>query len=636
MEASSTRGVQDGHLAFDLDGPGKQRFTTRGNWPGCQRRDIFGEPPTEASGDAPMRGACLHAGPMPTSGSLTFLDALARRSLPLGMRLRLLSALLALAAPHVRGGAQAPPAPPRLAALVSDAAGVRVTTRSAREYAAASAAYRDLLTRLRALDRGSLGRDDQVDYDLLDAYLRTRAFEIDSLRVHEVVPVSYLSLGATDRLFLRPGAISDAGVLDALAELRQFPAVLAHARANLKVPARTWTENAIAQARYARLLLDEYVPRAAVDDPAIKRDLIGAAQEASRATEEFRLWMERDLLPRSTRPPTWKPSDIEFYQLQFEQLDGYGVDQMLRIAEREAVQLTAEMRALAKEIHPSGDLRTVWEQMKDEAPPWEGVIPMAQRYVDLTTAWLRGAGAHVATIPDFDYGAVLTTPMARRTLSFGGAQYGPTVAGRLSGYYVLTPLEPWLTEAEQASRLRSYNPYWTHVISYHEWLGHTAQRAAAAQHVTRPMRRLFQSGYFSQSWSFYLERLLEDEGYYDVLPYMERLKTKMARRQMRMWRVQRILTKLKMAKGEMSFEQAVKAYIDHIGMEPTNAFLEVQRDSQNATPPGREIIGELVILQLRDEYKRRMGVHYSLRRFNDQLLAYGDLPFKQIRRLMFE
>ncbi|MBK8062584.1 MAG: hypothetical protein IPK33_33135 [Gemmatimonadetes bacterium] len=26
---------------------------------------------------------------------------------------------------------------------------------------------------------------------------------------------------------------------------------------------------------------------------------------------------------------------------------------------------------------------------------------MAQRYVDLTTAWLRGAGAHAATIPDF-------------------------------------------------------------------------------------------------------------------------------------------------------------------------------------------------------------------------------------------
>ncbi len=545
---------------------------------------------------------------------------------------------LALARPAGAQGAAVPATSPsqRLAALVTEAGQVRIPTRSAREYAAASAAYRGILQRLRAIDRGALGRDDQVDFDLLDAHVRTRAFEIDSLRLHELVPVNYIALGATDRLFLRPGAISDAGVRDALNELRQFPAVLANARANLTTPARTWTENAIAQGRYARLLLDEYVPQAMVDDPALKRDLVAAAQDASRAVESFSQWMERDLLPRSTRPPTWKPSEIDFYQLQFEQLDGYGVEEMLRIAEREAEQLTAEMRALAREIHPSGDLRTVWEQMKDEAPPWEGVIPMAQRYVDMTTQWLRGRGAHVATIPDFDYGAVLTTPMARRTLSFGGAQYGPTVAGRLSGYYVLTPLEPWLTETEKASRIRSYNPYWTHVISYHEWLGHTAQRAAAAQNVTRPMRRLFQSGYFSQAWSFYLERLLEEEGYYDVLPYMERLKTQMARRQMRMWRVQRILTKLKMAKGEMTFDQAVQAYIDHIGMEPTNAFLEVQRDSQNATPPGREIIGELMIVQLRDEYKRRMGAHYSLKAFNDRLLTYGDLPFRQIRRLMFE
>ncbi|MBK8062583.1 MAG: hypothetical protein IPK33_33130 [Gemmatimonadetes bacterium] len=88
----------------------------------------------------------------------------------------------------------------------------------------------------------------------------------------------------------------------------------------------------------------------------------------------------------------------------------------------------------------------------------------------------------------------------------------------MSGYYASPPLEPWLTEAEQASRLRSYNPYWTHVISYHEWLGYTAQRAAATQHVTRPMRRLFQSGYFSSRGRSTWKRLLEDEGYYDVPP----------------------------------------------------------------------------------------------------------------------
>ncbi len=70
-------------------------------------------------------------------------------------------------------------------------------------------------------------------------------------------------------------------------------------------------------------------------------------------------------------------------------------------------------------------------------------------------------------------------------------------------------------------------------------------------------------------------------------------------------------------------------------MEPTNAFIEVQRDSQTPSPPAREIIGELEILRLRDEYARRMGSHYTLKRFNDTFISYGDLPFRQIRRLMF-
>ena len=175
------------------------------------------------------------------------------------------------------------------------------------------------------------------------------------------------------------------------------------------------------------------------------------------------------------------------------------------------------------------------------------------------------------------------------------------------------------------------------MISYHEWLGHNVQRAASVANVTRPIRRAYGSIYFSQAWSFYLEKLLPDEGYYDDrLDYLTGLKTHMARLQMRMWRIQRIITKLKMAKGEMTFDEAVQAYIDEIGMEPTNAFIEVQRDSQSPSPPGREIIGERVILDLRDEYARRMGSHYTLKRFNDKLLTYGSIPFKQIRRLMLE
>jgi uncharacterized protein (DUF885 family) len=548
--------------------------------------------------------------------------------------------VMAALAPSLQAVDKAPvvPASPQsvLAGLVDQALRVTVPTRSAEEYQRAASAYHAVLDRLRLVDRGSLGLDEQVDYDLLDAHVRTRLYEIETLRTYQLDPVSYYALSQTDELFTRPGALPDSDVRAALGELRALPTILQNAQRNLTAPARTWTENAIYQADYATLLLEKVVPTASVDDPALKRELDAAGAEAVKAVALYRAWLEKDLLPRSTRPPTWRPQDIEFYQFVHEELDGYGVDEMIRIAAAEERTLTEEMQSLARRIHPSGDLRRTWEAMKEEAPPWSEVLPMAQHYVDWMTAWLRGPGAHVVSIPDYiDYGARLTTPMARRTLSFGGASPGPTVAGRQSGYYVLTPLEDRLTEAERASRIKAYNPYWTHVISYHEWLGHTVQIASAAAHVTRPMRRAFGSIYLSQAWSFYLEKLMEDEGYYKTLPYMDELKTAMARRQMRMWRVQRILTKCRMAKGEMTFDQAVQAYVDKIGMESTNAFIEVQRDSQNATPPGREIIGELAILKLRDEYQRRMGEHYSLRHFNDSLISYGDLPFRQIRRLMF-
>jgi uncharacterized protein (DUF885 family) len=537
--------------------------------------------------------------------------------------------------PH---GAERQPvsSPHVLEALIAEALAVSAGEPGTPAFTAAADAYRGVLEKATAIDRGRLGLDDQVDYDLLVAHVRTRLFEMDTIRLHEVNPAFVFALGQTSGLFLRPGARGDGAVRAAVQEMRRLPARLARAKQNLKNPARTWTENGLYQAYYARLLLREYVPKAVVESAELRQDMLAAAGEALAGVDDFERWLETDLLPRSTRPPTWTPEEIEFYQFVHEQLDEYGVDEMLRIAAEEERVLLEEMRELARQIHPSGDLRTVWEVMKSEAPPWEHVIPMAQRYVDMASAWLTGPGAHIVTIPDYiDYGARESPPMARRVLSFGGATGGPTVAGRQSGYYIVSPLEDRLTAEERASRIKAYNPYWTHVISYHEWLGHNVQIAARNEHVTRPMRRAFRSAYFSQAWSFYLERLLEEEGYYETLPYMEELKTRMARRQMRMWRVQRILTKLKMAKGEMTFDEAVTAYVEKIGMEPTNAFIEVQRDSQTPASPGREIIGELAIVELREEYKRRMGEHYSMKRFHDNLLTYGDLPFKQIRRLMF-
>jgi uncharacterized protein (DUF885 family) len=537
-----------------------------------------------------------------------------------------------------------------LAALVERAAGVTTPTRSAAEYAAAADTYRQILDTVGVLaadDPDALSFDQRIDLELLRRHAATGLFEIEDARLHQLVPVNYLALYQTDSLMLRPCGAGGEAVRGAIAELHALPRILANGRDNLLAstanggtgPARVWTENALATIPHAVELLADEVPGICLADRALAAELAAAAGPALEAVRGYERWLRETLLPRSRRTPAWTPEQVTHYQLVHEGLAAYDVDRMIEIAEAEEARLTAEMEALAGRIHPSGDLVTVWELMKDEAPPWDEVRPMAEDYVERAATWLEGDGAHLVEIPEeLDYGVAITSPMARRLLSFGGASYGPTIGGRISGYYVLTPPPPTLTEDERRSRLRSYNPYWTHVISYHEWLGHNVQRSVAEAHRAEsgsPMRSLFRSSYLSQAWSFYLEALLETEGYYETLPHMERLKTAMARRQMRMWRVQRILTKLEMARGEMTFDQAVQAYVDKIGMEPGNAFVEVQRDSQNPSPPGREIIGELAIFELRDEYRRRMGEHYDPRAFHEALLRWGELPLDIVGRLIF-
>ena len=273
--------------------------------------------------------------------------------------------------------------PVGLAALVERAGDVEIEMLSAEEYRAASAEFAAILAALDAIPEDELEGGDAVDAELLSAHLRTRRFEIETLRLHEVVPVRYFRLSKTNSLFSRPCAQPDSVVREAVEELERLPEILAHGKRQLTRPARVWTENAIYVAWYAERMLVDDLSTVCVDEPELAMELRDAGERALAAVRDFAGWLESDLLPRSDRSPAWKPEEVEFYQFVHERLDDYGVDAMLRIAGEEEAALLAEMEALATRIHPSGDLATVWELMKEEAPPWDEVPAMARRYVEL-------------------------------------------------------------------------------------------------------------------------------------------------------------------------------------------------------------------------------------------------------------
>jgi uncharacterized protein (DUF885 family) len=46
--------------------------------------------------------------------------------------------------------------------------------------------------------------------------------------------------------------------------------------------------------------------------------------------------------------------------------------------------------------------------------------------------------------------------------------------------------------------------------------------------------------------------------------------------------------------------------------------------------------GKLQILQLRADYKKKLGAQYSLRKFHDAFLALGSIPLPILRKALLE
>ena len=164
---------------------------------------------------------------------------------PLGRwSVALLLAAALLQPTALTGDDQSEPTPAEaLGQLIAEAGEVELPTLSAEEHEAAAAAYRSLLERLGEIETDEMQLDDLVDVELLEAHLRTRLFEIEEVRLHELVPVRYLRLFTTSGLFLRPCGASGRQIERAVEELEKLPAILESARANLKRPARVKPSN---------------------------------------------------------------------------------------------------------------------------------------------------------------------------------------------------------------------------------------------------------------------------------------------------------------------------------------------------------------------------------------------------------
>jgi uncharacterized protein (DUF885 family) len=159
-------------------------------------------------------------------------------------------------------------------------------------------------------------------------------------------------------------------------------------------------------------------------------------------------------------------------------------------------------------------------------------------------------------------------------------------------------------------------------IAYHEGIpGHHLQFSIAQELTDIPAFRRF-GGYnaYSEGWAFYSERLGKDVGFYQD-PYSE-----YGRLENEMWRSIRLVVDTGVHYKHWSRQQMVDFFREHTAMDEPNIQTEVDR---YIAWPGQALaykLGQMEILELREQAKKELGAQYDIRAFHDEVLDAGALP----------
>jgi uncharacterized protein (DUF885 family) len=193
----------------------------------------------------------------------------------------------------------------------------------------------------------------------------------------------------------------------------------------------------------------------------------------------------------------------------------------------------------------------------------------------------------------------------------------------------VTPADPTWTKQQTDEHLRFYNRYQTMVLSSHEtYPGHYVNYLFNKQDHLSLTRELEWNVAFGEGWAHYSEQMMVDEGLGNGDP-----RYRLAQLTGALLRDGRYVVGIKEHTQGMTIDQATTFLMDNsfLGREP--AYREAVRGTDDPLF-GYYTLGKLMLLDLRDDYKAKMGSDYRLAAFHDAVLSHGDPPIYFLRKLL--
>ncbi len=472
-------------------------------------------------------------------------------------------------------------------------------------------------------------RMDRLSRSLLDMFLRRELFNLEEMRTLHNNPqrqVGYLGVGSYVQRDCAP--LPDR-LRSAMQVLRQAPDFLATLETltepELGEPMRDMAVEAYrGMASFYHTGLAAASTECAAIAPDVAAEFDAARELAAGAVSGF----AQRLQDRRTRPDFAIGSDLYRRMLEVGEGVNTSLSDVLSIGQANLEQNLRRLDEAAALVAPGKSVREAVAQVSVNHPTAERLIPETRDMLeDIRQALIDH---DIIGVPSEERCQVTETPSYMRYAFAAMDSPGGLEEVATEAFYYVTPVEPDWTPRQQEEWLTNFNYHTLKIISVHEvYPGHYVHNLHNRHGGGLPLvNRVATSYAFTEGWAHYTEEMMLETEYGRDDPALRLTQLLEA-----LVRNCRYLCSLGMHTQGMTVDEATQFFQAHAYMEEHPARREALRGTFD---PGylNYTLGKLMLLKLRQDWRRQEGSAYSLRRFHDAALSWGAPPVPLLRQAM--
>ncbi len=453
------------------------------------------------------------------------------------------------------------------------------------------------------------------DHALALSMIETWIYELDEFRSWERIPTAATVMGeAIFQILSRNFAPLKNRLKQILKRLEEVPRYLQETRSCLRDPIKIFVENELETLtrlpgffNTLKILSWDNLPKAP------QKHFLTLLETSQNALEKYSDWLIVDIIPECR--DDYPIGDVRLRKL----LKARGIHEnpkdIQTHAEKEMKKLQEKLKDLAKQIKKKVAVEDIRELIKRQHPDnFDGVLRFTRDKVQKARKFV--VRSDFAEIPQGESIFIVETPAHLRHVLPHGTYLPPARMDKSrEGYFHVTPGDC------DSNKLKEHNFAALSNLTIHEsYPGHHLQASWTMAHPSL-LRAMGSDRLTLEGWAHYCEEQIKDLGFDDEPPF--RFMSTMSQ----MFRAVRALLDIKLATGQVEFNEGADFLIDHVGLDRVAAEAEMRR---YMLAPGKALtgfIGKSRMKNLRKWTKEKMKGRFTDRFFHNAVLKSTPLPF---------